>query len=77
MALILREARAALLEKLRERAGLLATFYVMSYLAFSLPAVAAGLSVPLIGLSAVAYAYGAVVILLAVISLVASVRSGR
>jgi hypothetical protein len=32
---------------------------VQSYLAFSLPAVAAGLSVPLIGLSAAAYLYGA------------------
>jgi hypothetical protein len=60
-----------------QRAALLSAFYVMSYLAFSLPAVAAGVSVPLIGLSAVAYVYGAVVIVLAVISLVASLRSGR
>jgi MFS family permease len=55
-----------------ERAGLLSAFYLQSYLAFSLPAVAAGLSVPLIGLSTVAYVYGAGIILLAIISLLAS-----
>jgi hypothetical protein len=60
-----------------QRAGLLSAFYVQSYLAFSLPAVAAGLSVPLIGLSTVAYLYGAVIILLAVISLMASLWTER
>jgi MFS family permease len=60
-----------------QRAGLLSTFYVVSYLAFSLPAVAAGLAVPLLGLAMVAYVYGAVVILLALISMVASMWSGR
>jgi MFS family permease len=60
-----------------QRAGLLATFYVECYLAFSLPAVAAGLSVPLIGLATVAYIYGAAIILLSVISMIASLRSGR
>jgi hypothetical protein len=55
-----------------ERAGLLSAFYLQSYLAFAVPAVAAGLSVPLIGLSAVAYIYGAVIIVLAIISLIAS-----
>jgi hypothetical protein len=59
------------------RAGLLAAYYVQSYLAFSLPAVAAGLSVPLFGLSAVAYTYGAVTIGLAIISMIASLRAGR
>lgn len=57
-----------------QRAGLLATFYVISYLAFSLPALAAGVSVPFVGLATVAYVYGAVVILLAIISLVATLR---
>jgi MFS family permease len=57
------------------RAGLLSAFYVMSYLAFSLPAVAAGLSVPFAGLATVAYVYGAVVIVLAIISAVAAWRS--
>jgi MFS family permease len=60
-----------------QRAGLLSAFYVQSYLAFSLPAVAAGLSVPLIGLSTAAYLYGAVVILLAVVSMVASLWTDR
>jgi Major Facilitator Superfamily len=55
-----------------ERAGLLSVFYLQSYLAFALPAVVAGLSVPLIGLSTAAYVYGAVIIGLAVISLMAS-----
>lgn len=52
--------------------GCFSAFYVQSYLAFSLPAVAAGLSVPLIGLSTAAYLYGATIILLAVTSLMAS-----
>jgi MFS family permease len=60
-----------------ERAGLLSAFYVQSYLAFSLPAVAAGLSVPVIGLSNAAYIYGALIILLAVISMVASLWTRR
>jgi hypothetical protein len=60
-----------------QRAGLLAAFYLQSYLAFSLPAVAAGLSVPLIGLSTAAYIYGAVIILLAIVSMFASLWSER
>jgi len=55
-----------------ERAGLLSAYYLQSYLAFALPAVAAGLSVPGIGLSTAAYVYGAVIITLAIISLMAS-----
>jgi hypothetical protein len=58
-----------------QRAGLLSAFYVQSYLAFALPALAAGLSVPLIGLSTAAYIYGAVIILLAIISMFASLWS--
>jgi Na+/melibiose symporter-like transporter len=60
-----------------QRAGLLSAFYLQSYLAFSLPAVAAGLSVPLIGLSSAAYLYGAVIILLAAISMIASLWTDR
>ena len=60
-----------------ERAGLLSAFYLQSYLAFSLPAVAAGMSVPLTGLSTAAYLYGAVIILLAVISMIASLWTDR
>jgi hypothetical protein len=60
-----------------ERAGLLSAFYLQSYLAFALPAVAAGLAVPVIGLSVVAYLYGAAVILLTVISLMAALMWER
>jgi hypothetical protein len=60
-----------------ERAGLLSAFYLQSYLAFALPAVAAGLSVPVIGLSTAAYVYGAVIMTLAIISLVASLFTDR
>jgi Na+/melibiose symporter-like transporter len=60
-----------------QRAGLLSAFYLQSYLAFSLPAVAAGLSLQLIGLSTVAYLYGGGVILLAVISMIASLWTDR
>jgi MFS family permease len=60
-----------------QRAGLLSAFYVQSYLAFSLPAVLAGLSVPLIGLSVAAYLYGAVIILLAIMSMIASLAMDR
>jgi hypothetical protein len=60
-----------------QRAGLLSAFYVQCYLAFSLPAVAAGLSVPAIGLSTAAYIYGAVVIVLALISMTASLWMER
>ena len=55
-----------------ERAGLLSAYYLQSYLAFALPAVVAGLAVPVIGLSTVAYIYGGAVILLTVISLMAA-----
>jgi hypothetical protein len=60
-----------------QRAGLLSAFYVQSYLAFSLPAVAAGLAVPLVGLSVAAYVYGAVIIVLAVTSLTALLWADR
>ena len=54
--------------------ALFAVVLVISYLAFSLPALAAGVAVPYAGLAVVAYVYGAVVILLAIVSLVASLR---
>jgi MFS family permease len=59
-----------------ERAGLLSTFFVQSYLAFSLPAIAVGLVAPSLGLSNAAYLYGGIVMLLAAISL-AAMRSPR
>ena len=60
-----------------QRAGLLSAFYLQSYLAFAVPAVVAGLSVPQIGLATTAYIYGAVIILLAFISMMASLRTDR
>jgi MFS family permease len=64
------------LAKADERAGLLSAFYVESYLAFSLPAILAGLLAPRFGLPLSAYIYGSVVLLLALTSLVA-VRLSR
>src|SRR5580700_2025096 len=54
-----------------ERAELLAAFYVVGYLSFSLPAVLTGLTVPMVGLAVAAYVYGAVVILMALASTIA------
>jgi MFS family permease len=59
-----------------ERAGLLSAFYVEGYLSFSLPAILTGLVVPLAGLPLAADVYGAVVIMLALGSLLAMLRSG-
>jgi len=56
----------------RERAGLLAAFYVQCYLAFALPAILAGLAAPQLGLAMTAQIFGAAVILLAAASLVAA-----
>jgi hypothetical protein len=58
----------------QERAGLLAAFYVVGYLAFSLPAMLTGALVPFIGLTVAANGYGAAVILLALASLPAILR---
>ncbi|WP_117195442.1 MFS transporter [Rhizobium terrae] len=55
-----------------ERAELLSAFLVESYLAFAIPAIVAGLAAPVLGLSMTAYLYGAVVILLAMISIAAT-----
>jgi len=47
------------------RAALLAALYVVIYLSFSLPAIAAGIAVSLVGVRPTLYGYGAVVIVLA------------
>ncbi len=62
------------LAEARDRAGLLSAFFVESYLAFALPAIAAGLTVPYYGLAAVSYGFFAVVVALAVVSLIAARR---
>jgi hypothetical protein len=59
------------LAKTDERAELLSAFYVAGYLSFSLPAVLTGFTVPMVGLTAAAYAYGAAVILMALASTIA------
>jgi MFS family permease len=63
------------LAKTDERAGLLAAFYVEGYLSFSLPAVLAGLAVPMVGLTVAAYVYGTAVIAMALASMIAVGRS--
>jgi MFS family permease len=63
------------LAQAHERAGLLSAFYVEGYLSFSLPAILTGLLAPMTGLPLAAYVYGAAVIVLAIASRVAMVRS--
>jgi MFS family permease len=53
-----------------DRAGLIATVYVVAYLAFSLPAIAAGIAATHLGLGVTATAYAVGVILLAGTSVV-------
>ena len=55
-----------------ERASLLSAYFVEGYLAFSLPAVLAGFLAPIVGLTTAANFYGICVILLAVVSLIAT-----
>lgn len=47
-----------------ERGELFASVFVVSYLAFGIPAVVAGIAAPYLGLAATTYAYGALVIVL-------------
>jgi len=58
-----------------ERAGLMAGFFALSYLAFSVPAILAGLFAGLVGLHATTLAYGSLLVLMALAALVASLRS--
>lgn len=57
------------LAQAHERAGLMSTFYVLSYLAFCIPALIAGLSAHSFGLIATTNVYGSVVIVLALMAL--------
>ena len=59
-----------------ERAGLLSAYFVESYLAFSLPAVAAGLAAPYFGLVSTALVYGSILALCALATLVAETIAG-
>jgi MFS family permease len=57
-----------------QRAALVSSIYVASYLAYSLPALAAGIAVTRAGLHATANVYGAVLIVLALVALLLSHR---
>jgi predicted MFS family arabinose efflux permease len=59
------------------RAGLLATIYVVSYLAFGVPSVVAGIFEPALGLVPVIVGYGAFVVLAAAVALVMQLVSTR
>jgi MFS family permease len=59
------------------RAGLMASIFVVGYLAFSLPAIAAGAAAEEFGLTRTTEVYGAAVALLALLAIVALVRSRR
>lgn len=59
------------------RAGLLASVFVVGYLAFSLPAIAAGVAVEAVGLTRTTEVYGAVVGVLALLAAAGLVRSRR
>ena len=59
------------------RAGLLAAVFVVGYLSFSLPAIAAGVAVSAVGLARSAELYGALVIVLALLAVAALLRSRR
>lgn len=60
-----------------ERAGLVAAIYVVAYIAFSLPVVASGQLAVVLGLPAAVSWYGAVTILLALVSLIAQLRLAK
>lgn len=59
------------------RAGLLAAVFVVGYLAFSIPAIAAGIAVGDVGLARTAETYGAVVLLLGLTAATALLRARR
>jgi hypothetical protein len=59
------------------RGALLGAIFIVAYLAFAVPAVAAGFGVTRVGLHRAALMYGAAIGLLAVVGLVATVLVGR
>ena len=60
-----------------ERAGLLSAYFVESYLAFALPAIAAGLAAPRFGLVTTALFYGSALALSAVVKLAVETAAAR
>ena len=59
-----------------ERAGLMATFFVLSYLAFSVPSLLAGVAVGVFGLHGTTLAYGALLIVLCALAWAAARERG-
>ncbi len=59
------------------RAGLLAAVFVVGYLAFSLPAIAAGIAAGDAGLTRTTEVYGVTVVVLALLAVAGLVRAGR
>ena len=62
------------LAEAHERAGLMSTFFVLSYLAFSVPAIVAGLLAGRIGLQAASTGYGLLLVALGVVALAMMAR---
>jgi MFS family permease len=60
-----------------ERAGLLSTIYILSYLSLSVPTIVAGLAVPTLGLPTTTYIYGGAVMSLTLASFIATLASIR
>jgi MFS family permease len=60
-----------------ERAGLLSAYFVESYLAFALPAIAAGLAAPRFGLVATGLLYGSALALSALVTLAVETAAAR
>lgn len=63
------------LAEAHERAGMLSTFFVLSYLAFSLPAIAAGLVAGHVGLQAASIGYGLLLVALGCVALLMMARA--
>jgi MFS family permease len=59
------------------RAGLLAAVFVVGYLAFSIPAIAAGIAAGHAGLTRTTEVYGAAVVVLALVAVAALLRARR
>jgi hypothetical protein len=65
------------LAEAHERAGLMSKFFVLSYLVFSLPAIAAGLLAGVIGLQAASMGYGLLLVALGCLALVRTAQRER
>ncbi|HET6393615.1 MAG TPA: MFS transporter [Blastococcus sp.] len=59
------------------RAGLLASIFVVGYLAFSIPSIVAGIAVEQVGLTRTTEVYGAVVVVLGLLAVVGLLRARR